>query len=165
MANFEALVPPTIKNTVSRWIEEDLPAMDIGGFVVADRKETAFLYCKSACVLAGQPYAQAVFDYFGDLDVSWRYPDGAALEGSGSNKVIVAVVSGPCRQVLMAERTALNVLSRASGVATAARKAKDIADANGWTGMVAGTRKTTRVSEEWKSMGWWWGALPRIAWI
>ena len=117
--------------------------MDIGGFVVGDQTETAYLYCKSSFVLAGQPYAQAVFDYFSDLNVSWNYPDGAVLEGSGSNKIVVAVVSGPCRQVLMAERTALNVLSRASGVATAARKAKDITEANKWTGMVAGTRKTT----------------------
>ena len=55
----------------------------------------------------------------------------------------MATVSGPARKLLLGERTALNALSRASGVATAARAAVDVARAAGWHGHVAGTRKTT----------------------
>jgi nicotinate-nucleotide pyrophosphorylase (carboxylating) len=43
----------------------------------------------------------------------------------------------------MAERTALNVMSRASGVASRSRMMSDIGKAAGWHGSVAGTRKTT----------------------
>lgn len=43
----------------------------------------------------------------------------------------------------MGERTALNLMARVSGIATIARRAADIKEANGWSGAVAGTRKTT----------------------
>ena len=43
----------------------------------------------------------------------------------------------------MAERTALNILSRASGVASQSRIMSDLAKEAGWHGSVAGTRKTT----------------------
>jgi len=52
-------------------------------------------------------------------------------------------VRGPVRKVLLGERTALNTLSRASGVATASRKCVTLAKSHGWLGHVAGTRKTT----------------------
>jgi len=55
----------------------------------------------------------------------------------------VAKVTGPTRRILLAERTALNILSRASGVATASHAAMTLARAHGWHGRVAGTRKTT----------------------
>ena len=50
---------------------------------------------------------------------------------------------GPANALLLGERTALNTLSRASGVATRARAASELARAHGWHGRVAGTRKTT----------------------
>jgi nicotinate-nucleotide pyrophosphorylase len=58
-------------------------------------------------------------------------------------QVIIARVKGGCRHLLAGERTALNVLSRCSGVATAAAEAVAKAHAVNWKGMVAGTRKTT----------------------
>ena len=45
--------------------------------------------------------------------------------------------------MLLGERTALNILSRASGVATQAHAVSSLARAAGWHGEVAGTRKTT----------------------
>jgi nicotinate-nucleotide pyrophosphorylase (carboxylating) len=140
--NFADLVPPTIREQVASWIAEDMPSMDIGGFVVGTKPETAHLLCKSSCTLAGIPFAQAVFDYFG-LNVEWKHSEGDRLDGSGANKIVTAIVKGPCKNILMAERNALNILSRASGVATAAATAQSIAVANNWKGLVAGTRKTT----------------------
>lgn len=55
----------------------------------------------------------------------------------------VATVRGRSCDLLKAERVALNVLSRASGVATISRRASQIAAAKGWAGEIAGTRKTT----------------------
>jgi len=47
------------------------------------------------------------------------------------------------RHILLGERVALNCLTRASGVATVARRLRQQADDQGWHGEVAGTRKTT----------------------
>ena len=57
--------------------------------------------------------------------------------------MICAIVRGPARNILLGERTALNTLARASGVASAARAAADVGIAHGWHGHIAGTRKTT----------------------
>lgn len=71
--------------------------------------------------------------------------DGARIDASSSEngKVVVARVTGSCRHILQGERTALNVISRCSGVATATSHAVQQAKAKGWAGYVAGTRKTT----------------------
>ena len=145
-ANFSHLLPPTFNDDVVRWLKDDCPSTDIGGFVVGEKLEVAHLYCKTSGVLAGVPFAQAVFDHLG-LTVEWLIPEGTYVDvevlAPASKKVVVARVNGPCRHILLAERTALNVLARASGVATEARKAVAIAIRAGWHGQVAGTRKTT----------------------
>ncbi|CAG2114829.1 unnamed protein product, partial [Medioppia subpectinata] len=56
---------------------------------------------------------------------------------------LVADVKGKARDVLLAERVALNVLARCSGVATQARRVRAAVDRVGWKGTIAGTRKTT----------------------
>lgn len=133
-----------MKEDVHRWIKEDMPSFDVGGYVVGDKKETAHLLCKSSCVLSGIPFAQAAFDIL-ECEVQWRVEEGRYVDLSESNNrpVIIAVVTGPCRNILMAERTVLNTMSRASGVATQAKKALEIAANHGWDGYIAGTRKTT----------------------
>jgi hypothetical protein len=60
--SFAHLLPPTWRDSVVQWLKEDLPAMDIGGYVVGDKPSTAILYGKSAGVLAGSPFFQAVFE-------------------------------------------------------------------------------------------------------
>ena len=141
---YEHLLPPTYKDDVRQWLRDDCPSTDIGGFVVGEKVETAHLLCKGSCVLAGVPFAQAVFELC-ELEAEWLTNEGALvdIEGVAGGKVLVAKVTGKCRNILLAERTALNILSRASGVATISRTAKGIADSHGWQGSVAGTRKTT----------------------
>lgn len=55
----------------------------------------------------------------------------------------MAHVTGPVFQLLRGERLALNTITRASGIATAARRVATLAADAGWHGEVAGTRKTT----------------------
>ena len=142
MSNFGDLLPITFSDEIRGWLKADCPTTDIGGFVVGQGEETASLYMKSTGVVAGVPYAQAVFDEF-KLSVEWFAKEGDFIAGSGSNKVVVAKVRGPCKDILLAERTALNLMSRASGVATKTKSAVNIKEANNWHGYVAGTRKTT----------------------
>ena len=49
--------------------------------------------------------------------------EGDIINPGAEGKVIVAVVKGKARSVLLGERTALNVLTRASGIATEVSKA------------------------------------------
>ena len=66
-----------------------------------------------------------------------------AEKGGGKGKVKVATVSGPTRMLLLGERVALNTLARCSGVATKSRRMLELVRAEGYTGILAGTRKTT----------------------
>ncbi|XP_075703540.1 nicotinate-nucleotide pyrophosphorylase [carboxylating]-like isoform X2 [Rhinoderma darwinii] len=68
----------------------------------------------------------------------WLAEDAPWLDFAGW-----AASRGHVNDLLLAERPALNVLSRVSGVATLARQVTEQARAAGWQGQVTGTRKTT----------------------
>jgi len=147
--SFAQLLPPSWKTLIQRYLDEDIPSFDVGGFVVGDEEMEALLYCKEkskSIVLAGVPFFDEVFAELG-CSVSWRYKEGDELSvtetGGPEGKIVVAVITGPCRRLLLGERTALNIISRASGVATASRELSSIAKERHWHGEVAGTRKTT----------------------
>lgn len=141
--NFCDLLPATLKDQVRDWVRADVPSFDVGGFVVGDTTREALLFCKSSGVLAGVPFAKAAFDIFPQIHVDWLVKEGVFVDCSDHRKIIVARVRGPCSQILLAERVVLNILSRASGVATRAKQSVSIAQENGWHGWIAGTRKTT----------------------
>ncbi|KAF0706758.1 hypothetical protein AaE_013965 [Aphanomyces astaci] len=142
--DFAHLLPPTWKKNVQLWLEDDIPSYDVGGFVVGESDQVAFLLGKSHGVLAGVPFFTAVFEAV-NCKVEWQVPEGSVIDPStvASGKVVVAKVSGKCRNILLGERTALNILTRASGIATQASAAVKVARGLGWHGHVAGTRKTT----------------------
>ena len=137
-SDYSHLLPPHYRELVRSWLQEDLPSFDYGGYVVGSRHREAVLLCKSPGVLCGVPFFTAVFEELG-CTVEWGYQEGSVLEPVCE----VARVSGPVNRVLQGERTALNVLTRASGVATHARDLAKEAERVGWEGEVAGTRKTT----------------------
>ncbi|KAJ1882382.1 nicotinate-nucleotide diphosphorylase (carboxylating) [Coemansia sp. RSA 1722] len=141
MSMFAALLPPTFARTIENWLAEDIPSFDYGGFVVGDDEKEATLYCKSQGVLAGVPFFNEVFRQTG-CTVTWSFEEGAEIIPH-NGKVVVAKVRGSARRILMGERVALNILARCSGVASRARRLRDIADRKGFPGVVAGTRKTT----------------------
>mmetsp|Transcript_102236 Transcript_102236/g.305204 ORF Transcript_102236/g.305204 Transcript_102236/m.305204 type:complete len:317 (-) Transcript_102236:132-1082(-) len=141
--DLRALLPPHWREEVERWIQQDMPKWDVGGYVVGEEPGHAMLLGKAEGMLAGVPFAEFVFEYAG-CAVQWLQEEGHYIsKEEAAAKAPVAKVSGPTRKLLIAERTALNILSRASGVATAARAAMELARAHGWHGRVAGTRKTT----------------------
>jgi nicotinate-nucleotide pyrophosphorylase (carboxylating) len=148
--NFAAILPPRqLQKIVEDWLHDDMPSFDVGALVVSNRPNgTAHLYMKSPGVLAGRPFFDAVFDTLG-CTVAWdsTMKDGMSLDPTSSttasSKIHVATVTGPIAQILQGERTALNTLSRCSGVATAAHRAVTIVRDCGWKGHLAGTRKTT----------------------
>ncbi|KAM5126180.1 nicotinate-nucleotide pyrophosphorylase [carboxylating] [Mantella aurantiaca] len=123
------------------WLAEDAPGLDIAGWAAcggAPQSQEAILLCKSEGVLAGSPFFQAVCEEAG-CSVAWERRDGEWLRPVTR----VASVRGQLTDLLLAERPALNVLSRVSGVATLARTVMEQAKESGWPGKVTGTRKTT----------------------
>eukprot|EP00499_Haloplacidia_sp_CaronLabIsolate_P009597 CAMPEP_0196776542 /NCGR_PEP_ID=MMETSP1104-20130614/4690_1 /TAXON_ID=33652 /ORGANISM="Cafeteria sp., Strain Caron Lab Isolate" /LENGTH=296 /DNA_ID=CAMNT_0042146711 /DNA_START=28 /DNA_END=918 /DNA_ORIENTATION=+ len=132
-------VGPSLAKLVEFWLEEDTPSLDVGGFVVGDEQVTASIMCKSPGMMAGRPFVDAVFGRLG-CSVRWLADEGSQLIGK---REVVAEVSGPVWALLRGERVALNVLARASGIATAASATVRLAQERGWHGEVAGTRKTT----------------------
>jgi len=141
-----AIAPHTLERLVVSWLDEDVPTLDIGGHVVGDTELTATLYCKAAsgkCVLCGQPFFDAIFNYL-KCKVEWEsfVKEGEVIDAT-CGKLACATVTGPARNLLLGERTALNLLSRTSGIATRVRAAVNACQEKGWKGMVAGTRKTT----------------------
>ncbi|KAM4756055.1 nicotinate-nucleotide pyrophosphorylase [carboxylating]-like [Cyanocitta cristata] len=121
----------------------DAPWPDAAVAAAGDAATRAQLLSKggggSGGVLAGAPFAEAVFGVSG-CRVTWRVPEGAALP---PGRALVAEVEGPAAGVLGGERVALNILGRCSGVASMAARAVGVARAQGWAGVVGGTRKTT----------------------
>jgi len=101
---------------------------------------------KSSGVLAGIPFFEAVFNACGECSIEW---EDDAIEGKNflsdnkGNKIKLATVTGPVSHLLRGERTALNSMSRCSGVATLSNRCVQIAKEHDWHGEVAGTRKTT----------------------
>lgn len=138
---YSHLLSPNYREDIVKWIKDDCPTFDIGGFVVGEKIEQANLLCKSSGVLAGVPYVDGVYQYLG-LTVSWKFEEGTYIDTT-QGKVIVATITGPIRNILLAERTSLNIITRASGIATECRRALEIVKSVGWHGNVSGTRKTT----------------------
>ena len=137
-SGFRHLLSPTCKDLVLSWLKEDIPSFDYAGVVVGDKVEEAVLLCKSPGVLCGVPFFEMIFSELG-CTVEWKYSEGDEVRPICQ----VARVKGPANKLLQGERTALNVLTRASGIATYARELSKEAQRIGWKGEVAGTRKTT----------------------
>lgn len=132
------LHPVTLQHMAREWLKEDTPSFDYGGFVVGEKEETALLLMKGEGVLAGVPFFNAIFKEL-ECSVTWNEKEGTSIEPIKC----IATVNGKVRQLLLGERVALNCLSRASGIATLARRLHTIAENVGWKGEIAGTRKTT----------------------
>lgn len=105
---------------------------------VAERQNgIAVIEARAAMVFAGRRYADAVVAACGLAPIEWQVHDGEPIDGPRA----VATVRGDLRAILRAERPLLNLLQRASGIATMTRKAVDATAGTGC--VVLHTRKTT----------------------
>ena len=123
--------PWTVDEVVSRALSEDLGArgdVTTTATVPPSLMSSADLVSRAAGIVAGLPVAASVFDSVGEgrVRVEFGTVDGAAV----TTGEVLATVYGPVRDLLAAERTALNLLGHLSGVATLTRT---------WVDAVAGT--------------------------
>ena len=134
--------PIYLDNAVRAALDEDLGrAGDITTLatIPAGTQATAVFAVRKPGVVCGLPIAEASFRL---IDPSIRFEtlveDGASVPG---NRTPVARVSGDARAILTAERTALNYMSRMSGISTLT--AKYVALVAHTNANICCTRKTT----------------------
>lgn len=134
------------KQQIVEYLNEDVPSFDFGGYVVGNKAETASLYMKQEGLICGVPFASEVFKEC-KLQVEWVRKEGEYVSSdeikAAGGKIVIATVKGAANHILLAERTALNLLARASGIATQSYITKKLAVESGYKGIIAGTRKTT----------------------
>ena len=102
-----------IKKELLRFISEDIQGGDITSVLLPKKKIKAKIISRQEGVLAGVKFAGSIFRLKG-CNVKIIKKDGAKLK---SNQIILQI-SGNAGTVLSCERTALNLLSRMSGIAT-----------------------------------------------
>ena len=143
MTTSGALDMAEVQRIVYTALGEDLgdPPRDVTSeaTIPADQTDTAELVARAPGVVAGLPVAAQVFAATsgGTAAFEQRVDEGARVVRGD----VLAVVTGPTRALLTAERTALNLLCRMSGVATHTRRWADALASTKAT--VLDTRKTT----------------------
>ncbi len=129
-----------IKVIIERAIEEDLRGgVDVTSeaTISEDSRSKAHFVAKSDGILAGIDVAKAVMKRLGVEAFSSKKVDGDSLKKGD----VIAVVEGSTRDILLAERTALNLLCRMSGIATLTHRWVDAI--SGTKAKIRDTRKTT----------------------
>ena len=104
-----------IKKELLRFISEDVQSGDITSVLLPKKKIKAKVISRQEGILAGIKFAGDIFRLKG-CSVQTIKKDGTKLK---PNQIILQV-SGNARTILSCERTALNLLSRMSGIATQA---------------------------------------------
>jgi nicotinate-nucleotide pyrophosphorylase (carboxylating) len=129
-----------IDKIIENALLEDIHTGDITTMAVVPEKRAADarLIAKEPMVLAGIEVAARVFVIV-DPEVRFtaRFADGARLRAGD----VIADITGDAASLLQAERVALNLLQRMSGVATLTARYKEAVA--GTTAKVVDTRKTT----------------------
>jgi nicotinate-nucleotide pyrophosphorylase (carboxylating) len=121
---------------VEEWLREDIGHHDVTNDVPGET--TGRLLATESGIAAGLDAAVAVFEYLG-VDVTESVEAGDRIEVGD----IALAVEGPARAILRGERTAVNVVGHASGIATRTRAAVEAARAESEDVRIAATRKTT----------------------
>ena len=130
----------TVEELVRRALEEDVGERDLTtvATVPADAQARGVLLARQALVVSGLDVASLVFRAVDErLELRAAVAEGDRVKATAT----LAVVLGPARGMLTAERVALNFLQRLSGVATTTREFVDAVA--GTKARIRDTRKTT----------------------
>ena len=136
---FEPLEPALYREIVRRALAEDLGWGDVTteATVSAELRARGIILAKSPCVIAGLDVAAEAFKQLDPAaHFTVHHPDGHRCAPGD----VVAEVHGSAAAMLTAERTALNLMQRMSGIATLTRKFVDAARGRI---TILDTRKTT----------------------
>ncbi|MGH9400008.1 MAG: carboxylating nicotinate-nucleotide diphosphorylase [Thermoanaerobaculia bacterium] len=135
----DPLAGEALDRRLSEFLAEDVGSGDVTTSATTrpEARARAQIVAKSACVVSGLDVARRVFELL-DAGLTWQ---AAAREGqSVAAGTTLARLEGGARAILTAERVALNLLQRMSGIATATRRYVDAVA--GTTCRILDTRKT-----------------------
>ncbi|MEQ5839097.1 carboxylating nicotinate-nucleotide diphosphorylase [Paraburkholderia acidicola] len=125
---------------IDLWLTEDIGYCDLTAQLMIEAHETGAFYmnAREPLIVAGIDVAARVFRrYDSTLDVVVRVKDGDKVDPG----TVLLDVRGNARSVLTAERTALNIVQRLSGIANLT--AQYVAAIAGTRARLIDTRKTT----------------------
>jgi nicotinate-nucleotide pyrophosphorylase (carboxylating) len=129
----------TYRELLLGYLREDLGDGDITSEALLDGEmAVAQIVCKEDCVLAGIREAEFLFRHQ-DLNLDVHHRDGEDI-AAGS---VVLTIRGDSASIFKAERLALNILMRMSGIATLVNELTEMCRAMNPHVRIAATRKTT----------------------
>ncbi|MBX7264857.1 carboxylating nicotinate-nucleotide diphosphorylase [Micromonospora sp. Llam7] len=148
MLRAAGLDPDQVRRIIENALVEDLgpDRLDVTSVatIPTAQTDTADLVARADGVVAGLAVAAAAFELTAEVTGMDRTVEVSLVAHDGERVArgdVLATVTGPTRVLLTAERTALNLLCRMSGVATHTRAWADALA--GTKAMVLDTRKTT----------------------
>lgn len=123
---------------VAKALKEDVGSGDLTANLISpDAWMSAVMFSREPAILCGRGWAEEVFQQIGgQISLSWKAEEGDKLEPNCP----FCQIQGPARDLLTAERTALNFLQMMSGVATTTRAYVDAIA--GTEAVLLDTRKT-----------------------
>ncbi len=128
-----------VRKKIREMLAEDLGSGDVTSKALLSPKDKAKakIIAKQPGVLAGVSEAMVAFDEVGVQAKAFK-SDGQQIKA----EEVILCLKGPARGILAAERVALNLLMRMSGIATATRELIDRAKKKNPDIVIAATRKT-----------------------
>lgn len=127
-----------IKGEVKKFLMEDLSIGDLTSALIPDDKKRAEIITKKKGIFAGSKVAETTFGIM-DVEVNYSVPDGNCIEEGQ----VVMQVEGGARNILMTERTVLNIIMKMSGIATITKLMLEKAKKVNPSIRISATRKTT----------------------
>jgi nicotinate-nucleotide pyrophosphorylase (carboxylating) len=129
------------RSSIIRFLEEDIGVGDIttNSIIPADKIVNAVIRCNDSneTITCGLQEAQIVFDVCNCIAILFINDGSKVKKGD-----IVMHIRGGARSVLKAERTALNLIMRMSGIATLTRSFVNLVEKYYPKVKITGTRKT-----------------------
>ncbi|MBU4202072.1 MAG: carboxylating nicotinate-nucleotide diphosphorylase [Candidatus Altiarchaeales archaeon] len=127
-----------LKKRLREMVREDVGAKDITTALTPNKKVRAEIIAKEPCTVAGIKELDSLFSLF-NIKITNSARDGTAVK---KNQRTLSL-SGNSHDILVVERTALNILSRMSGIATLTSEILKEARKSSPKIRIAATRKTT----------------------
>ena len=132
------LPPKIIEQKLIRFIQEDIEYGDITSDLVPNIPVQAEIIVKQDCLLCGVKFAEILLKCF-DIEFQSFFKDGENVKNGDT----VTQLKGMSRDILVLERTILNLLMRLSGIASYTQRLVKKVTKSNQNISIASTRKTT----------------------
>lgn len=115
-----------LETNVRNALQEDIGSGDISvSLIPSEQRAEAKVICRESAVICGQHWVNEVFKQVDPgIDVVWELLDGQLCQAND----LIFKAYGSAKNILSAERTALNFLQILSGTATAARRYAELVE-------------------------------------